>query len=530
MGESVLARLFEKRSTTSNPAQWFVDWIRGGSESSSGVNVSEDSALKHSPFWAAIRVISGAVSSLPLLTYQRQSDGNKDRATSHPVYKLLHDKPNQYMTAGKFYESRTAHALIYGNGYAEIQRDGGGRPIALWPLLPDRVARDVTESGVPFYRVMVDAGNIVTVADANMLHIPGLGANGYVGYPVVQYQKEAIGLGVATKQFGARFFSNDANPGGVLEHPGKLDDEAHKRLKKSWAAVHSGLDNAHRVAILEEGLKWAGTGVSPEAAQAIETQKFSVDDIARIFNLPPHMIGSMDSATFTNIEQQKIDFLTRTLVYWLRIWESEIDCKLFSAAEQKTFFVEFLMDSLLRGDSAARSTAYTAGRMGGWLSVNDVRRFENMNSIGEKGDEYLVPFNMRVAGEEPPEPAPPALPAPAEDDDEDQERHRPQFEQLWRRMITKEVNALQTAAKKGNAKDKAVREFYDKHEQYMLEVLGPALFAYCGNEVEVAAEVVLEYKRARVMRGRTPRLDDVDMWVTETLARGKEYGKRKAKN
>ncbi len=280
----------EKRATsgTSKPAQWFIDWFNGGSDTASGKSVNEDSALRYTPFWASVRVISGTVGALPFFVYRRLPDGGKERATEFPAYKLIHDRPNELMDSLTFFESRIAHALTYGNGFAEIQRDGAGRPVALWPLLPDRTVRKISDTGVPFYEVSLSEGGTVQLPDQNVLHIKGLGFDGYTGYNVVAYHKEAIGYGMAVKEYGARFFGNGANSDGGLEHPGNLTKEAQERLRDSWNDQHQGLSKSHRLAIFEEGMKWIKMGVDPEQAQALDTQKFSVDDCARIFNIPPH--------------------------------------------------------------------------------------------------------------------------------------------------------------------------------------------------------------------------------------------------
>ena len=399
---NILGRFgYTKRSTTSNPAQWFIDWVHGGEPTASGKNVNEQSALKYTPFWASVRVITGAIASLPFIVYRRNTSGGKNRVMTHRTYGLLHDRPNEYMDALTFIETRQAHALTYGNGYAEIQRDGAGRPIALWPLLPDKTFRRISDEGLSYYEIQLTKGGSVYLPDYNVLHIKGLGFDGYTGYNVVSYHKEAIGYGMAVKEYGARFFSNNASPGGVLEHPKILTDPARKNIKESWEAAHKGLSQAHRMQIFEEGMKWVQTGVDPEHAQALEVQKYTVDDCSRIFNIPPHKIGSLERATFSNIEEQNIDFVTLTMFYWFRKWEQECNYKLFSPAERKSMFCEILVDGLLRGKTLSRYQAYNIGRNAGFLSVNDIREKENMNTIGQEGDVYLEPMNMQPAGTEP---------------------------------------------------------------------------------------------------------------------------------
>jgi HK97 family phage portal protein len=447
---------YKKRSGTYNPAQWLVDWVSGGATSAAGVNVNEKVALKYTPFWAAVRLISGTIAALPFIVYRRTPEG-KTREQDHTVYQLLHDRPNEYMDALTFVESRQAQVLTYGNSYAEIQRDGGGRPIALWPLLPDKTFRKI-ENGIPFYEVRPSPGQTIRLPDYNVLHIKGLGFDGYTGYDVVSYHKDAIGYGIAVKEYGARFFSNDASPGGILEHPNKLSPTAIKNLKSQWNADLGGLPNAHRMKILEE---------------ALEVQKYTVDDCARIFNIPPHKIASLDRATFSNIEEQNIDFVTQTMFYWFRKWEQECNYKLFMPSERGRMFCEILVDGLLRGDIKSRYEAYNIGRNAGFLSVNDIREKENMNSIGSEGDIYLEPLNMKPAGKETPEPEPNA-----------ERAHCDLLRGLWLRIIPKQ------AGRDNN---------YIKLRQHAKKILAEATIAYASilnipdeNALSVLDSVVAE--------------------------------------
>ena len=483
----ILARFYHKiksinfRTTARDPAQWLIDWVHGGNQSASGIMVNEDNALSYSPFWAGVRIIAGDIGSLPLITYRRNGD-DKERAYNHKVYSLLNERPNEYVDAITFREVLQNHVLTYGNGYAEIQRDGGGRPYALWPLLPDKTFRKIAENDIPYYEIHTPAGKENKyLADYNVLHIKGLGFDGLTGYNVVAYHKESLGLGMATKKYGAGFFGNGANPGGVLEHPGTLGPEAAKRLRESWNDLHSGLDNAHRMAILEEGMKFSATGVTPEQAQALETQKFSVDDTARILNLPPHKLASLDRATFSNIEHQGLDYLTTTLHYWFRKWEQECNYKLFLPGERPRYFVRFLIESFLRGDIKTRYEAYSKGRQWGWLSINDVRRLEDMNSIGEKGDDYLEPMNMKPAGEDPPAPVPPPVTPKAEPEDDDEKvrnAHRKVVTELCGRICRKEASALRKALKKPDTFNTVATRFYMTHGDYVKETLEQPIEAY----------------------------------------------------
>lgn len=461
------------RSTSSHPSQWLIDWIKGGYESSTGLAINEDKALQYTAWWAAVRVISGSIGSLPLIVYKRTADG-KERADKHPVYNLLHNRPNPYSKPLTFFETLQAHVLCWGNGFAEIQRDGSGRAVALWPLLPDRTCRQVDDNGVPYYETKVKGIETVKIDDYNVLHIPGLGFDGLTGYSPVQYHKEAIGLGMATKKYGGKTFAAGGAAGGVLEHPGKLSKEATGRLRESWDKTYGGLDNVQRLIILEEGMKFTRTTISPQDAQCLETQKFSVDDIARIFNIPPHMIGSLDRATFSNIEHQGMDYLTRTLFYWLRNWEQECNYKLFMPGEQKTYFCEFLTDAFLRGDISSRYNAYNIARNGGWLCVNDIRRLENMNTIGDKGDIYLEPLNMKPAGTETPEPVK-KEPEPAKKEgktpEKDQksailEAHKAALTEIFRKIWVREHKALTAAATNSDTCFDKIHDYYNNHTVY----------------------------------------------------------------
>ena len=259
--------------------------------------MNQRTAMQYTPFWASVRIISGTLAFLPFLVYRREEDG-KVRVPTHPAFKLLHDRANEFIDALTLKETLQAHALSYGNGFAEIQRNGAGRPVALWPLLPNRVWRRIGDDGKPFYELRLPDGTTTLLDDLNVLHIKGLGFDGYTGYNVVAMQKESIGYGIAVKEYAGRFFSGDATPGGVLEHPQNLSKTALDNLYASWKNRHQGLNSSQRLQILEEGMKYTPIGVNPEQAQSLEVQKYTVDDCARIFNIPPHKLASMDRATF----------------------------------------------------------------------------------------------------------------------------------------------------------------------------------------------------------------------------------------
>ena len=369
--------------------------------SATGIHVSENTALRSTAVWACVKLLSETLASLPLIVYRRLTPRGKERAAGHPLYKLLHDAPNPEMTSYTFREVMQGHLVTWGNCFAEIDYGNGigdGYPQALWPLLPNKmqVGRD-KESGKLIYSYLLPDGTTAKLAAWQVWHVPGFGFDGIVGYSPIQMAREAIGLSLATEEFGARFFGNGASPGGVLEHPNKLSVEAQERLRKSWNEMHSGLSNQHRIAILEEGMKFSKVGIPPNDAQFLETRKFQINEIARFFNVPPHMIGDLDRATFSNIEQQSLEFVVYTIRPWLVRWEQAASLKLLGAAERSEYFVEFLVDGLLRGDSASRAAYYREMFYMGAMSPNDIREKENLNPL-DQGDEYYIPLNMVPVG------------------------------------------------------------------------------------------------------------------------------------
>lgn len=380
---------------------WLQEALLGPS-SASGVSVSPEGSLRYTAVLACARVLAEGVASLPCILYERFDVGGQDakrRARSHQVYRLLHDAPNPVMTALEFFEVGMAHALLWGNFYAEIEWSPRGQVLGLWPLPAWRVTPGWSRQGKS-YRLQIDGQADTVLSDYQVLHVPGFGYDGVSGRSMISLAREAIGLGLAAERYGGSVFGNGVVPGGVLEHPGQLSDEAYRRLQESWSGRHQGLANAQRLAILEEGMKYDKVGIPPEDAQFLETRRFQRSEIAGIFRVPLHMIGDLERATFSNIEQQSTEFLTNSLAPWLRRWEQRVARSLLVGRERERFYAEFLVDALLRGDTATRYAAYATGRQWGWLSVNDIRARENMNPV-DGGDEYLVPLNMVEAGGEP---------------------------------------------------------------------------------------------------------------------------------
>ena len=386
-----ISRLFPSRASPKN-SFWSSPYSFFFGTSSSGKSVNEKTALQTTAVYACVRILAETIASLPLHTY-RYSPGGKEKAQEHPLYHLLHSEPNPEMTSFVFRETLMGHLLLWGNAYAQIIRDGRGRVLGLYPLLPNKMLVSRTDQGILFYQYEKD-GRTFFLPDTEVLHIPGLGFDGLVGYSPIAMAKNAIGMASATEEYGAKFFANGASPGGVLEHPGVVKDPG--KIRESWNAVYQGSGNAHRVAVLEEGMKFQPIGIPPEQAQFLETRKYQLNEIARIFRIPPHMIGDLEKSSFSNIEQQSLEFVMYTLDPWVIRWEQAISRALFSDSEKRQYFVKFNVDGLLRGDYQSRMNGYAVGRQNGWLSANDIRELENLNRISPElgGDLYLINGNM----------------------------------------------------------------------------------------------------------------------------------------
>jgi HK97 family phage portal protein len=373
-------------TSLANPASWMFD----GAASKTGIAVTEDSAMRLSAVFGAVRVISETIASLPWEVKQDAGDSTRS-ASAHPINKLIHH-PNGMMTDFNFREVCQAHLCLHGNAFIAIRRNEAGQPVKLIPVHPDRVEVKVYKDE-KFYTI--DQGK-ETFDDTEMIHILGLSFDGIIGKSVIEAARESIGLGLAADQFGGSFFGNGANVSAILTHPGRLSDEAYKRLMASWARRYSGLDNAHKTAILEEGMNLQKVSISPQESQFLETRKFGVEDIARFFRIPLAYLGSLEnSSTRANIEEQGIQFQRNTVLPWVKRWEAEFNRKLFPG--QENYFIRMNMDGLLRGDISSRYSSYAVARQWGWLSVNDIRKHESLEPI-DGGDVYLQPLNMVEAG------------------------------------------------------------------------------------------------------------------------------------
>ena len=392
--------LFRTRDAPSNRTSGSSYSFLMGS-TTSGKRVNERTSMQMTAVYSCVRILSEAVASLPLNVYRYTDNGGKEKAIDHSLFHLLHNEPNPEMSSFIFRETLMTHLLLWGNAYAQIIRNGKGEVIALYPLMPDRMSVDRDKNGQLYYKYTknnddaptMESGSVY-LSPSDVLHIPGLGFDGLVGSSPIAMAKNAIGLAIAAEEYGSKFYANGAAPSGILEHPGTLKDPA--RVRDSWNATFGGSSNSNKVAVLEEGMKYTPISIAPNEAQFLETRKFQINEIARIFRVPPHMVGDLEKSSFSNIEQQSLEFVKYTLDPWVIRWEQALYRALLSEEEKKTVFFKFNVEGLLRGDYASRMNGYATARQNGWMSANDIRELENLDRIPAElgGDLYLVNGNM----------------------------------------------------------------------------------------------------------------------------------------
>jgi len=528
---SILGGIWNKRNLSLTDGQ---GWYEAGilSRAASGVTVTTEGALKLSAVYACVRILANTVASLPLHVYERQGRG-KLRADEFYLYDVLHNRPNPVMTSYRFRQVVMAHVALWGNGYAEIEWSQGGRVLALWPLSPAGMEKIEVVGDRLVYHYRLPDGKLERIPGDNILHIRALGTDGLLGLSPIALARQTVGLGLAAEEFGARFFGNGANVGGVLQHPGVLSEEAYKRLKASTHEEYGGLSNAMRMMILEEGLTYQRVGIPPEDAQFLQTRQFQVTDVARWYGIQPHLIADLERSTNNNIEHQGIEFVVHTIRPWLVNWEQEIAASLFTEVERRRFFAEFSAEGLLRGDAAARSQLYTSLFNVGAMSPNDIREKENMNPV-DGGDEYfvqlnMVPVNMAAEGLPVAEPVAADEPEPAQEEARSMEaleqrarnvavgRQRLQrahariFADAMGRVLRREANDVGNAARRllgqrGLADfDIWLREFYAEHMDWTMNQLRPVVTAYMELVArdamrEVGAETVDEERVQRFIQ------------------------------
>ena len=381
------------RASSDDRSAWGDFWFEPVSaRSSSGLRVSPDAALRLSAVYACVRILSETMASLPLVLYRTRSDGGKDRVTDHWLHSLLCRRPNRYQNPFEWREMLQGHLALRGNAYNQIVTNPRGEITELVPIHPDRIRVEILKSGEYRYRVTDRFGSETVLPRGEVWHLRGLSSDGLLGMSPIDLARESLGMALAAQDYGARFFANDAKPtGGWIEFPGSFKDPEAKRVfRESYQAAQSGA-NRGKVLVLENGMKFHEVGVTNKDAQFLELRKFQITDIARLFRVPPHMIADLDRATFSNIEQQSLEFVMHTMTPWAERWEASIESELLLDGDDLE--IEFDFANLMRGDAASRSAYYQSGIQNGWLTRNEARIAENLNPI-DGLDEPLRPLNM----------------------------------------------------------------------------------------------------------------------------------------
>lgn len=505
----ILSRLeSEKRASPENPSTdlanpdaWLTDTLALGKQSRSGARINETTALYNTALSACVRLLAETVATLPLHVYR--TDGRSRVVESeHPAARVLR-LPNPEMDAVQFRETIMGHVLTWGNAYAEIERDRAGRPVRLWPLLPDRTKPQRTDRGTLYYTTSIGTKTFTLPAE-DVFHLAGLGFDGIVGYSPVRMHREAVGLALATEEFGASWFGSGSRPSGVLTHPSVLSKEAKDNLRTSWEAMHTGLGNANRVAVLEQGLTWTQIGIPPEDAQFLETRKFQVEEIARIYRVPLHLIQHMEKSTSwgTGIEELGQGFVTYSLQSWLVRWEQRIQTRLIPTADQGRIYAKHSVEGLLRGDSTKRAEFYAKMWGIGAYSINDILELEDRNPVDD-GDARFVPLNFQPLDRAMAAPEPQADPFRSEQPAEEvrvldlgqedrsiarrsgrRETFRPLFRSAGERVVRWETARLKAVLKRGRAANNVqlvgdfVGEEAEATENYVRKQFSPVVGAF----------------------------------------------------
>ena len=360
----------------------------------SGSIVTQDTAMRLSAVYSCVRVLSESIAQLPLIYYERAGD-RKERATAQKLYTLLHDAPNSFQTSFEFRESQMAHLCLSGNAYAFINRSVTGEILELLPLQPSKVKVKQNKDYSLEYEFTDSDRKVITLRKDQVFRLTGMSFDGINGISPIRYQAESLGISLATDKHTAKSFKNGAKMTGILKHPTTFKDkEVAKRVQESWDNSANG-ENAYSTPVLEDGMDWIPVTMSNRDAQYIESRKFNVEDIARIFRVPPHKIGHLEKSTNNNIEHQGLEFVTDTMMPWLVRWEQSITRDLLTVAERRRYFAEFLVDGIMRGDSAARASYYNSMWTMGAMNPNEIRTKENMNPRDDEGgNEYVKPLNM----------------------------------------------------------------------------------------------------------------------------------------
>jgi HK97 family phage portal protein len=383
---------------------WFADFVEGGGRSSADIPVNAESAQRSAAVFACVQVRAQDVAKLPLTLYRRQRDGGRMRDTEHAAFRATQN-PNARQTGFEWREMKQAHCDLRGNAYSRIYRDSRMDIADIVPLHPDWVRPLHGKDGAVFYDVRMWGGSKTErLGVEDILHVKDRSDDGFIGKSCIARAKDAIGLDIAATTHASKLFANGARPGGLLIHKSYLSAAARDLVADEFTKKFGGSDNAHRVAVLGEDMKYQAVGMDQDEAQFIESRKLSRAEIASIFRVPAHKVGILDNATFSNIEHQSLEYVTDTLLPIARRWEMALNKSLLKESERAEYYFEFNFDALLRGDTLSRFQSYAIGRQWGIWSINDIMDFENRNHV-EGGDERLVPLNMWPLGEPRPETA-----------------------------------------------------------------------------------------------------------------------------
>ena len=452
--------------------------------SSSGVAITEATALSASAVYAAVRVIAETVAQLEWEVYERQDEANIERY-DHPLRLLLDQEPNSEMTAFSWRIAMMTSFYLHGNMVAEIERNRGGRPVSLWWLHPSRVSVHRDGMGKIYYSVSDEHGlNAVRLEAQNVYHVPLLASDGIVGKGLVQRARDSFGLTIGMEQYSGSSFANGARPGGILKHPGKLTPAARSNIRDEWDAMHRGADKAGRIAVLQEGMEFQAMQMSAVDAQLLEQRQFQIAEVARWFNIPPHLLRDLSRATFGNIEHQSIEYKTYTIRPLAIAMQQEAHRKLFSAEEKPTYFTELDLDDLSLADLKSRYDAYAVARQNGWMSANEIRDREGMNPIpSDDGDAYLVNGNMvpittaMTASQTLAVGATSVAQAEEDDSPDMEDALRGILENDLTRLLSKERNAATRAANKPGEFLGWLDTFYQEHAATLEQAIGPTVRA-----------------------------------------------------
>lgn len=511
-------------STLSRPSRWLVEMF-GGAEAKSGARVNEKTAVQVTAVFACVRLLAQTIASLPLHTYRRLNEG-KERAYDHPAYHVLHSLANPECTSYNLRQIMMVNLLLTGDAYAEIVRNGAGALIELWPIPSNRVTKKRNrETGEIFYEVYTLDSKTRFLYPEQMLHIPWVGMEAFSSFKPVELAREAIGLSMAAEEFGSRFFSDGANASGIAEYPGRMSDAAYDRFKKTFNEKYVGLSKGQRVMFLEQGLKFTKLTINPNEAQAIETRKFQVIEVARFFNVPPHLIMDLERATFSNVEHQDISFVKYSVRPYLVCWEQELLRSVFLPSERRKYFAEFSVDGLLRGDYKTRQEGLEIMRRNGVINADQWAAMENMNPLPDgQGKEYFVPMNWTPVGQSQKQPAPDdgkrmegrqaALERSAKTKYKTAQNYKRLFADAGLRIVKRERSQVTDKGKKSLAKGNApefdawLENYYRDASTWMIPILSPVLMSY----TEAIEPLASDEAGARALP------PDLQKWMTGYLA------------